>query len=117
MSVLLDRSKGIRMEGYSRLMGVQCPEVRTTDLSEKRKGLLAKRYTETWFSDTLSGHLHGQDTNSDAFYAYSSEDDKYGRWMSHIECIRGHCLNDALIASNNAISYLGPTGLTQEEKF
>ena len=105
------------MEGWSRLMGVQCPEIRTTDVQEKLKGYQAKWYTEAWFGGSLSGHLHGQNPDSDAFYAYAREDDKYGRWLTHIECVEGHCLNDALVASNNAISYLGPTGLTQEEKF
>jgi hypothetical protein len=116
MTVLLDQAKGISIQGYCRLMGVQCPEVRTLDAYEKKRGNCAKWFTETWFGSAMSGHLHDQEPGSYAFFAYAREDDKYGRWLAHVECIKGHCLNDDLIASNNAISYLGPTAL-HEEKF
>lgn len=113
ITAMLDSAKGVIGQGYVRLMGVQCAEIRTTDPEEKRQGYEAKKYTEVWFNT----HLHGAIINSYAFVMYAETDDKYGRWLGHIECSQGHCVNDDLLASKHAISYLGPTGLSIEEQF
>jgi hypothetical protein len=109
---LLDEAKGVYAQGYMRLMGVQCPEIRGGTAATKAKAQRAKSFTEAWLSHD---HLHGLDSDEYPFLFYAICVDKYGRWLAHVECIQGHCLNDDLIAEGHAVSYLGPTGISALE--
>lgn len=81
-----------------RLYGVNTPEIRTTNLAEKKQGLAAKEFTDQWL--TAANHKINIETILD-------KNEKYGRILANIYNSAGACLNKDLIASGLAREYFG----------
>jgi micrococcal nuclease len=81
-----------------RLMGVDTPEVRTSDLEEKKYGLLAKSFVEKWCMDKtiLLVIRENQD-----------EQDKFGRILGDLLDIDGSSLVNDIIANYHGVAYEG----------
>jgi len=77
-----------------RLYGVNCPESRTRNLVEKKKGLKAK------------GFVYEKIMKRDVIIE-SFKQGKFGRYLVKIYLEDGTCLNDLLIEKGLAKSYFG----------
>lgn len=85
-----------------RLKGVDTPESRTSDKEEKKYGLLAKRFVESYLT---VGNYYTLTTTKDA-------EGKYGRILGDFIVYDGHddrwsTLCTLLIESHNAVPYVG----------
>lgn len=83
---------------HLRLEGVDTPESRTSDLEEKKYGLLAKKYVEEWCAGKkmmLAVKGHGK------------ECDKFGRVLGDLRDEQGCSLVDEIIRDHHGVAYEG----------
>jgi endonuclease YncB( thermonuclease family) len=82
-----------------RLANVNAPELKTG-----APGQQARAFSDAWV--TQHDHEGGR-----RFYLrfYHVWQDDFGRFLARVECSEGHCLNDDLVASGNAVPYLVQT--------
>jgi micrococcal nuclease len=80
-----------------RLLGLDTPETHTSNEREKKMGLEAKAFVNSWISGQKG--LIGKTT----------KDDKYGRILAMIYGDGGVCLNDELVSKGYAWLYDGGT--------
>ena len=78
-----------------RLYGVDCPECRTRDATEKAAGLLAKEFVK----EAL--HVGG------TYTLQTKEKGKFGRYLGTIFITKKTSVNDSLIKENLAVAYHG----------
>lgn len=76
LDLLVDLGFRIHHRIRVRLLGVDCPETRTSDKVEKSKGLEAKEYTNSYVSECMEKYGYVLVTTEST--------DKYGRWLAHI---------------------------------
>lgn len=82
-----------------RMYGIDAPETRTTNLTEKQSGLLTKEYVKNWFDK------NGYDV---VIKTYKEKTEKYGRILADVyNTSSSECLNNILIANNLAKPYFG----------
>ncbi len=81
-----------------RLLGVDTPELRTSDIEEKKYGLLAKSFVEKWCLDKnlLVVIRENQD-----------EQDKFGRILGDLLDEKGSSLVNDIIANYHGVAYEG----------
>lgn len=84
-----------------RLAGIDCPEMKTKNESEKQVALLAKEFIS---SRVLNKMVELQNV----------ETEKYGRLLARVYC-DGRCLNDELCEQNLAVGYQGGTKQSPED--
>ncbi len=83
-----------------RLLGINTPEIRTKDASEKQRGLAAKHYLK----DKIEGKT---------VIVHTVKKGKFGRWLgvlwSYEEGMEelGESLNDEMIRAGHAVAYDG----------
>lgn len=94
----IDLGFRITIRQRCRLRGVNCPEKRG---ATKSAGDLATEFTKEWLTD--AGAYGQVEIRSSKPYA----DDKYGRFLVEVSSpIHSSTLNEALIASKNAVPYM-----------
>ena len=79
-----------------RLKGIDCPEMRTRNSSEKECALLSKAFVADKVMDTV-------------VRLENIELEKYGRLLADVYCTNGECLNDLLCQQRLAVKYDGGT--------
>ena len=77
-----------------RLFGIDTPESRTSDKVEKRYGLLAKEFVQSFFEENKTLTLQ------------TKKKDKYGRYLGVIKS-EEISLNAELVSANMAVPYTG----------
>jgi len=82
-----------------RLAGIDTPESRTRDLEEKKRGLAAKAFVETWLEEKAG--------NSPIIETKVDKKGKFGRILGRVLNDEGECLNDTLLAEGHAVEYFG----------
>ena len=82
-----------------RFHGIDTPESRTRDLEEKKRGLAAKAFVETWLEEKAG--------NSPIIETKVDKKGKFGRILGRILNDEGECLNDTLLAEGHAVEYFG----------
>lgn len=80
-----------------RLLGVDTPEVRTSDSEEKKYGLLAKSYVENW----CQGKQIVLVVND------KDEQDKFGRILGDLHDSEGNSLVQNIIDNYHGVAYTG----------
>ena len=80
-----------------RLLGVDTPEVRTSDSEEKKYGLLAKSFVEKWC----------QDKQIVLVVKNKDEQDKFGRILGDLHDIEGNSLVKNIIDNYHGVAYTG----------
>jgi micrococcal nuclease len=101
IDVLIDLGFDILFQSRVRLAGIDTPESRTKDLSEKALGLEAKEYLKKYFKDAKSVVIKTEKMDSS---------EKYGRILGWVY-VNGDTvsLNDKMINDGYAWGYLGDT--------
>ena len=97
IDVLFDVGFSMFRKERIRLLGIDTPETHTTNEEEKKIGLAAKAYTETWL------------TNQKTLRAKTTKDDKYGRILAEIYGDNSECLNEKMVLAGYAWKYDGGT--------
>ncbi len=77
-----------------RLFGIDTPESRTSDKLEKRYGLLAKEFVQSFFEENK------------AFTLQTKKKDKYGRYLGVIKS-EEISINAEIVSANMAVPYTG----------
>lgn len=83
-----------------RLLGINTPEIRTKDASEKQRGLAAKQY--------LKDRIEGK-----TVIVHTAKKGKFGRWLGVLWAYDegmeelGESLNDEMIRTGHAVAYDG----------
>ena len=83
-----------------RLVGINTPEIRTTDLEEKKRGYLAKNFLK----DLIEGKT---------VVVHTVKKGKFGRWLGVLWLYEedmtelGQSLNDLMIQEGHAVAYNG----------
>jgi len=101
IDVLIDLGFDILFASRVRLAGIDTPESRTKDLSEKKLGLEAKEYLKYKLKDAKSVKIKTEKMDSS---------EKYGRilgWLFVDE--QNVSINDQMISDGYAWGYLGDT--------
>ena len=80
-----------------RLLGVDTPEVRTSDSEEKKYGLLAKSFVESWCQDKLIVLVVND----------KDEQDKFGRILGDFHDTEGNSLVQNIIDNYHGVAYTG----------
>ncbi len=94
--VMLDLGFNFFQKGRVRLVGIDTPESRTRDLTEKKYGLAAKDF----FVDWVEKYPH--------ILVESSEKGKFGRILGTLyDPDKKECFNDLIIEANHAVPYSG----------
>jgi len=91
LDVVIDCGFGILKQERIRLLGVDTPELRSSDFEEKRRANLAK--------DRLIQLTQGD------LVITTSKKGKYGRYLGVLECRHG-VINDILVAEGYAKEYM-----------
>lgn len=111
IDLMIDLGFNIHHKIRVRLYGVNTPESRTKDLSEKELGLKAKSFTKDWLSNHKWVYIN----------TIPDKNDKYGRILARIyssediENPQTACLNKDIIQSGYAREYYGVGDKTWEE--
>lgn len=87
-----------------RLYGVDCPETRTRDLEEKKKGLVSK--------EKVNEKIMGKQVH----LRYPIQKDKYGRLLAFVT-VDGQDLTEWIIQNDLGQSYFGGTKIKKKEDF
>jgi endonuclease YncB( thermonuclease family) len=90
-TVTVDVDLGFRVTIHAqplRLFGVNCPELPTV------AGIAAQTFTRQWLKDHHAPHMLVQSGDGR---------DKYGRLLGRLIAADGRCLNDDLLAANQAV--------------
>jgi endonuclease YncB( thermonuclease family) len=78
----------LQWEHPLRLSGVNCPELASA------QGPAARDFTRQWLTDHPAPYT---------LVTRGSGRDKYGRLCGELRAVDGHCLNDDLLSSGNAV--------------
>jgi len=101
IDVLIDLGFDILFASRVRLAGIETPESRTKDLSEKKLGLEAKEYLKYKLKDAKSVKIKTEKMDSS---------EKYGRILGWIFVDEQDVsINDQMISDGYAWGYLGDT--------
>jgi micrococcal nuclease len=92
VDVVIDLGFYLSIKKRVRLLGINAPESRTRDLSEKKKGLEAKARLKEMCESDLVLQCHGLG--------------KYGRVLGEF-FVDGKSLNKLLVAEGHAVEYFG----------
>lgn len=95
LDLMVDLGFNIHHKIRVRLLGVDCPETRTTDPEEKSRGLSAKQFTQEYVDKVMNDHGY--------LVVRTQYTDKYGRWLSEITSPDENImsLTESLIANNH----------------
>jgi len=99
IDVDIDLGFNIKYSERVRFLGVNTPESRTRDLEEKKRGLAAKAFVETWLEEKAG--------NAPIIETKVDKKGKFGRILGRILNDEGECLNDTLLAEGHAVEYFG----------
>lgn len=91
IDVTIDLGFGISINTRVRLLGIDTPEIRTKDLSEKKRGMEAKKFVEQVFK---------KNGNRCLLHSHKNTREKYGRYLAKV-FLGEQCLNDLLIEHNH----------------
>ena len=94
IDVMVDLGFNIHIKSRIRLVGINCPETRTRDLEEKKRGLAAKERMQA-FCETQEGEY---------LILKSHGVGKYGRVLGEIQK-NGAIINNILLAEGHAKKY------------
>jgi micrococcal nuclease len=98
LDVVFDVGFKIHTWERCRLLGIDAPESRTTDLKEKQYGIAAKQFVEDW----LKRHPN--------LWGRTTKDDKYGRMLVEVFADGlSTPLNTLMITEGYAWAYMGET--------
>ncbi len=98
LDVVFDIGFKIHTWERCRLLGVDAPESRTTDLKEKQYGIAAKQFVEDWLKCQPK------------LWARTTKDDKYGRMLVEIYSDTSSVsLNNLMLIEGYAWGYMGET--------
>jgi micrococcal nuclease len=98
VDVMLELGFNVSLKERVRLYGINAPESRTRDKSEKVKGLAAKDFVVEWTED------HADDI---VIVTRIDKRGKYGRVLGTIMTESGENLNELMIKEGHAVEYLG----------
>jgi micrococcal nuclease len=98
VDVMLELGFNVSLKERVRLYGINAPEARTRDKSEKVKGLAAKDFVVEWTED-----------HADEIVIVTRIDKrgKYGRVLGTIMTESGENLNELMIKEGHAVEYFG----------
>lgn len=103
----IDLGFGIWLKNqHLRLIGVDTPESRTSDLVEKKYGLLAKSFVESWCENKKLTLVI--ETND--------EKDKFGRILGDLKNENSEYLSSAIIENHHGVKYEGQNKYLIKEK-
>jgi micrococcal nuclease len=97
LDVIIDVGFDMMCKERIRINRVDTPESKTTNELEKKLGLDAKQYVESWVEKQKQIRIK------------TFKDDKYGRILGELFGDSGECLNDLLIEHGYAWEYNGET--------
>jgi len=93
MVVSIDLGFDLTLTQTIRIKGIDAPEIRTTDLKEKARGIAATAFAATWLQGR---HL----------LIKTTKDDKYGRMLGDFICTEtGTTFAEAMLVANHAGVY------------
>ncbi len=95
VDVWVDVGFDMRIKQRLRLYGIDTPETRTRDLTEKKVGLMAKARVQ----ELLEA--------GKCYTIWTVEKGKFGRYLARIYLEEDNCVNDMLIAEDLAVAYTG----------
>ena len=98
VDVMLDLGFNVSLKERVRLYGINAPESRTRDKSEKVKGLAAKDFVVEWTADRADDIV---------IVTRIDKRGKYGRILGTIMTESGENLNEIMIKEGHAVEYLG----------
>ena len=98
VDVMLELGFNVSLKERVRLYGINAPESRTRDKSEKVKGLAAKDFVVEWTED------HADDI---VIVTRIDKRGKYGRVLGTIMTESGENLNELMIKEGHAVEYFG----------
>ena len=94
--VMLDLGFNSFMKGRVRLVGIDTPESRTRDLTEKKYGKAAKQFFVDWVA------------KYDSILVESTEKGKFGRILGTLyDPEQKECFNELIIEAYHAVPYTG----------
>ena len=95
VEVVLDLGFSLFTKQKVRVLGINTPELRSKDESEKQRALAAKRFAEEWFS-------------SGSFTVSTTKDDKYGRILGDFQK-KGETesFSEAVLREGHGVAYDG----------
>ena len=97
LDVVIDVGFDMMRKERIRINRVDTPESKTTNELEKKLGLEAKEYVESWVAKQKQIKIK------------TIKDDKYGRILGELYGDSGDCLSDLLIENGYAWEYYGET--------
>ena len=95
VDVWVDVGFDMRIKQRLRLYGIDTPETRTRDLTEKKVGLMAKARVQELLEV------------GESYTIWTVEKGKFGRYLARIYLEEDNCVNDMLIAEDLAVEYAG----------
>ena len=98
LDVLIDLGFKIFKHDRIRLFGVNTPEIRTSNVEEKKMGLAAKEFVNQWLITV---------GNKVIIETIIDKGEKYGRILARVWNEEGKCLNEDLIKSGLGKIYFG----------
>jgi micrococcal nuclease len=98
VDVMLELGFNVSLKERVRLYGINAPESRTRDKSEKVKGLAAKDFVVEWTEDRADDIV---------IVTRIDKRGKYGRVLGTIMTESGENLNELMIKEGHAVEYLG----------
>lgn len=75
-----------------RLLGINCPEIKSKDPKERKKAIEAR--------DFVKGLILGKEV-----IIHTTRTGKYGRWLAYVYLLDGTCLNKLLLKKKLARKY------------
>ena len=91
----IDVGFDMRIKQRLRLHGIDTPETRTRNLTEKKVGMMAKARVQELLEV------------GETYPIWTVEKGKFGRYLARIYLDRDTCVNDMLIAEDLAVEYAG----------
>ena len=91
----IDVGFDMRIKQRLRLYGIDTPETRTRNLTEKKVGLMAKARVQELLEV------------GETYPIWTVEKGKFGRYLARIYLDRDTCVNDMLVAEDLAVEYAG----------
>ena len=96
VDVTLDLGFGLSLKQRLRVIGVDAPELRSSDPSERERAQAARAFAEQWL------------TSDGQMVVTTYKDDKYGRILGDFKRERhSETFSEALLSSGHAVRYRG----------
>jgi len=94
------------VEHRLRLLGVDTPELHSSNPDERIRAQAARDFVDAWLI------AHGAEAKDVRwpFRVRSEKADSFGRFLAYIECDGGHSLGDALLDNGLAVPYPHASG-------